>query len=123
MQKIDFQEKCLLGLSFSRPPAPLNVCVIREVFFYPLITRFSMPAAPLGLFRSLIRNSAGFLCPDSACCFLCKKQLEYLHDSCKYFFSMPAEPLGSFENLKLNSGGFFCVSFQRLNAKLRNIAL
>ena len=47
----------------SRPPAPLNVCVIRGVFFYQLITRFSMPAAPLGLFRSLMRNSAGFLCP------------------------------------------------------------
>lgn len=95
MQKIDFQEKCLLGLSFSRPPAPLNECVIRWVFF----------------------------CRVSVVCFIYKKLLEHLRYLRDIIFSMPAEPLGSFENLKLNSGGFFCVSFQRLNAKLRNIAL
>jgi len=50
-------------LLMSKPPAPLNVCVIREVFFYLKMIERSLPAAPLNTLESLLRNSAGFLCP------------------------------------------------------------
>ncbi len=71
------------SFSFSKPPAPLNVCVIREVFF----------------------------CTVFGFCFVDIKQLAILASCHTFKYSMPAEPLGSFENLKLNSGGFFVSAF------------
>jgi len=55
----------LISLMNSKPPAPLNACVIRGVFFCTPLISFGMPAAPLNFFGNLLRNSAGFSCPQT----------------------------------------------------------
>lgn len=54
----------ILSLLHSKPPAPLNVCVIRGVFFCLKTTRRSLPAAPLNFSGNLLRNSGGFFMPS-----------------------------------------------------------
>jgi len=55
-----------LGLFLSKPPAPLNACVIRGVFFYLKMIKRSLPPALLNASGNLLRKSGVFFMSEIA---------------------------------------------------------